>query len=427
MNEDSGPGPGPQDGPRRLTRSQEGRLITGVCAGLAHYTRIDAIVFRVAFGLLVITTGVGIPLYIGAYLLMGDPDGGPSKVEKVGKRVFDGDTALALLGAALVAGTLLGIIGHWTSGDALAVGVVLGLTLFVARARGADLVQVARGLPERVKGRPLSSWTPPVPGPQAYQMSDGMVDLARLGRRTDTHAGGPYAPGAAPTPDAEPSDTVTYPAAPSAKAPSRRPSYLTALTVLVAALAAMVLYAVAGHRPHFAGIQIVIAGALTVIAVGLFLGAWFGRDRKLVFLGALMSLALACTSIAGDTAVARRTHHMTWRPAATTQAEQSHKVLVGQGTVDLTTVPLSPGQRLEVNAEVTLGVLAVKVPSTARVEVDGHAYLGDITIDHQVTSGPGARVRRVLEPEGRHPGLTATIVLRIRSKVGDMEVSRVPA
>jgi hypothetical protein len=197
--------------------------------------------------------------------------------------------------------------------------------------------------------------------------------------------------------------------------------------VLVAALAAMVLYAVAGHRPHFAGIQIVIAGALTVIAVGLFLGAWFGRDRKLVFLGALMSLALACTSIAGNTAVARSTHHMTWRPAATTQAEQSHKVLVGQGIVDLTTVPLFPGQRLEVNAEVTLGVLAVKVPSTARVEVDGHAYLGDITIDHQVTSGPGARVRRVLEPEGRHPGLTATIVLRIRSKVGDMEVSRVPA
>jgi phage shock protein PspC (stress-responsive transcriptional regulator) len=425
MNEDSGPEPAPQDGPRRLTRSQEGRLITGVCAGLAQYTRIDAIVFRVAFGLLVITTGVGIPLYIGAYLLMGAPDGGPSKVEKVSRRVFDGETALALLGAALVAGTLLSVIGHWTSGDALAVVVVLGLTLFAARARGADLVQVARGLPERVKGRPLSSWTPPVPGPHAYQMSDGMVDLARLGRRTDTY-GGPYAPGAPPAP-AEPSDTIPYPAAASAQAPSRRPSYLTGLTVLIAALAAAVLYAVAGHRPHFAGIQIVIAGALTVIAVGLFLGAWFGRDRKLVFLGALMSLALACTSIAGDTAVARRTHHMTWRPAATTQAEQSHKVLVGQGTVDLTTVPLSPGQRLEVNAEVTLGVLAVKVPSTARVEVDGHAYVGDITIDRQVTSGPGARVRRVLEPEGRHSGLTATIVLRIRSKVGDMEVSRVPA
>jgi predicted membrane protein len=125
--------------------------------------------------------------------------------------------------------------------------------------------------------------------------------------------------------------------------------------------------------------------------------------------------------------VARKTHHMTWRPAAVPQAAQSHKVRVGQGVVDLTAVPLSPGQRLEVNAEVTLGVLAVKVPSTARVEVDGHAYLGDITVDRQVTSGPGARVHRVLEPMTPPSAPIATIVLRIRSKVGDMEVSRVPA
>ena len=120
---------------------------------------------------------------------------------------------------------------------------------------------------------------------------------------------------------------------------------------------------------------------------------------------------------------------MTWRPVATTQAEQTHKVIIGQGVVDLTTVPLSPGQRLEVSAEVMLGVLAVKVPSSARVEVDGHAYLGDITVDHQVTSGPGARVRRVLEPvtTGRTPSVPATIALHIRSKVGDMEVTRVPA
>lgn len=121
---------------------------------------------------------------------------------------------------------------------------------------------------------------------------------------------------------------------------------------------------------------------------------------------------------------------MMWRPAVTTQAEQSHKVIIGQGVVDLTTVPLSPGQRLQVSAEVTLGVLAVKVPSTARVEVDGQAFLGDITVDRQVTSGPRARVRRVLEPESssKTTGLTpATIVLRIRSKVGDMEVTRVPA
>jgi phage shock protein PspC (stress-responsive transcriptional regulator) len=457
-------------GPRRLTRSQDGRLITGVCAGLARYTRIDAIVFRVGFALLVIATGIGVLLYIAAFLLMGAPDGSPSRIEKAGKRVFDGDTALTLLGATLGAAVVFNIVGNWGSGDALAVVVVFGLALLVARSRGVDLVQVTRGLPDRIKGRPLSSWTPSPPPPPGHRMSDGMIDLARLGRRTDTYATGPYAAGAnatvtdphAPGPDPTPPyppptapygadpygqyPTDPYGTNPYAKGPyaadapppyppptetpyvhRHRRSYLTVLTLPAAALAAAMLYPIVRDRPNLTWLQIVIAGALAVVAVGLFLGAWFGRDRKLVLVGAIMSLALASTSIAGNAAVARKTHHMMWRPAATSQAEQSHKVLVGQGVVDLTTVPLAPGQRLQVSAEVTLGVLAVKVPATARVEVDGHAYIGDITVDRQVTSGPGARVSRVLEPESQAPGGTPTIVLHLRSKVGDMEVTRVPA
>jgi phage shock protein PspC (stress-responsive transcriptional regulator) len=438
MNEDSADTPGSP--PRRLLRSQEGRLITGVCAGLARYTGIDAIVFRVGFALLVLTTGVGILLYIGAFLLIGAPDGGPSWVERTGKRLFDGDTALALLGAALGVGMLLCVVNNWGSGESLCVVVVFGLALLVARSRGVDLAQTARTLPDRLKGHPLDSWTPPPPPPPAYPLSDGMVDLARLGRRTDGHAAGPYAP---PPPDSttQPLGTGPYaggphaadpyapggaPPPPAAPRPPRRPSCLAALTLLTAALVAAALYAAFGHRPNFSGLQIVIAGALVVVAVGLLLGAWFGRVRKLVLVGAIMSFALASTSIAGNSAVARRTHHTIWRPAATAQAEQTHKVFVGQGVVDLTDVPLAPGQRLQVNAEVMLGVLAVKVPSTARVEVDGHAYVGDITVDRQVTSGPGARVHRVLAPEPGTPA-PATIALRIRSKVGDMEVMRVPA
>jgi phage shock protein PspC (stress-responsive transcriptional regulator) len=436
MNEDTdAPRRAPEPAPRRLTRSHEGRLITGVCAGLARYTRIDPLVFRVAFALLVITTGIGILLYIVAFLLLGAPDGGPSRIEKFGKRVFDGDTALALLGAALAAGVVLGLTGNGGPGDALSVIVVFGLALLVARSRGVDLVQLARSMPDRVKGRPLSTWTPPPP-PAPATYPDGMVDLARLGRRSDTHATGPYGQGPAAPPEPAAPDPYAADGAPpyvprTPALPRRSRSFLSPIVLLVAIAVGALLYAADGDRPHFHGLQIAIGGALIVVALGLVIAAWFGRGHKLVLVGAIMSFALASTSIAGNASVAWQTHHTTWRPAAATQADQQlHRVIVGQGVVDLTTVPLSPGQRLEVSAEVMVGVLSVKVPSTARVEVDGQAFLGDITVDRQVTSGPRARVRRVLQPErtGALAGAaTATIALRIRSKVGDMEVTRVPA
>lgn len=411
MTEDSG------GQPRRLTRAQEGRLITGVCAGLARYTRIDPVVFRVGFALLVLTTGVGVLLYLGAFLLMGAPDGGPSKIERLGRRLFDGDAALALLGAALGAVTVLSAVGDWGSPNTLAAVVVFALTLLVARSRGVHLVGVARGLPEAVKGRSLSSWAPPAaPAPPPYRAPDGMIDLARLAR-------------------AEPLGTEpleTEPPPPSPPRPvrvvtRRRRSYLTVCTLVTAVLVASVLYAVGDRRPDLGRLQIIIAGALVVVAAGLLVGSWFGRDRKLITVGAIMSLALASSSIAGDPAIARKTHTTAWRPADVSQAEQSHKVLIGEGTVDLTSMPLAAGQRLRVSATVTLGVLTVKVPATARVELDAQAFLGDITVDRQITGGPRARVKRVLDPEVRPAGAAPVIALRLRSTVGDMEVARVPA
>ena len=253
-------------------------------------------------------------------------------------------------------------------------------------------------------------------------MHNGMIGLARLGNPAPSCGEVPHVP----SPDFDLTD-VGCSRPPGRRAPLRRRSYLTVLTLLTAVAAGGVLYGFAGHRPEFNEIQIVLGGALAVVAAGLLLGAWFGRDSRLITLGATMSLALAATSIAGDAGVAHRTNHVMWRPATIAQAEQSHKVFIGEGVIDLTSVPIAAGQRLQVTAQVTLGVLNVRVPSTARVEVDGHAIIGDITVDRQVTGGPGARVRRVLEPEGRTHGGAPTIALRIRSKIGDMEVTRVPA
>src|SRR3569833_3340122 len=127
MNEDSGD-------PPRLLRSEEGRLITGVCAGLAGRTRIDAIVFRVAFALLVITTGVGVLLYLFAFLLMGGPDGRPSWIARTGKRLFDGDTALEQHNTTQNNNKQNNNTHNKNTNNTLSVVVVFGLALLVARS-----------------------------------------------------------------------------------------------------------------------------------------------------------------------------------------------------------------------------------------------------------------------------------------------------
>lgn len=49
---------------RKFYRSRTDRVIFGVCGGLGDYFKIDSILFRLFFVMLVFMNGVGIPLYI---------------------------------------------------------------------------------------------------------------------------------------------------------------------------------------------------------------------------------------------------------------------------------------------------------------------------------------------------------------------------
>lgn len=56
--------------PRRLTRSRTNKWFAGVSGGLGEYFRIDATVIRLAFVALTILCGVGIPLYLIAWIVI---------------------------------------------------------------------------------------------------------------------------------------------------------------------------------------------------------------------------------------------------------------------------------------------------------------------------------------------------------------------
>ena len=55
-----------------LYRPFEGRMAAGVAAGLARYTGVDVTIVRIAFVVLTLIGGAGIPLYLAGLLLIPD-------------------------------------------------------------------------------------------------------------------------------------------------------------------------------------------------------------------------------------------------------------------------------------------------------------------------------------------------------------------
>ncbi|WP_371780781.1 PspC domain-containing protein [Streptosporangium subroseum] len=141
---------------RDLRRSDEGRMLTGVCAGLGRYAGIDPVLFRVGFAVLVLGSGIGIMLYIAAFLLMRETSGAPGYMEQWTRRDFDSETVLALLTAVFALGLIINVSSGGIGTGTVVVGTIFAIVLLTAHARGVDLLAVARSLPERLRNRRAS-------------------------------------------------------------------------------------------------------------------------------------------------------------------------------------------------------------------------------------------------------------------------------
>jgi signal transduction histidine kinase/phage shock protein PspC (stress-responsive transcriptional regulator) len=137
----------------------EDRLIAGVCSGIAESLGVDPIIVRTAFIILTIAGGFGIPLYLGLWFLMREPDG----TRGINLRRVDvtrGDLRQLVAVCLLVAGTLLLLraLGLWFS-DALVWPLTLaglGVALLWARTGDEERARLANAA-NRLPGRPFES------------------------------------------------------------------------------------------------------------------------------------------------------------------------------------------------------------------------------------------------------------------------------
>ena len=78
MSEDNG-----SSGGKRLLRIRQGRIVAGVCAGLGAYFGVDVNLVRLAFGVFTVFYGLGILLYLIAWLILPEQGEDGSIVESL--------------------------------------------------------------------------------------------------------------------------------------------------------------------------------------------------------------------------------------------------------------------------------------------------------------------------------------------------------
>ena len=59
---------------KRLLRLRNGRMVAGVCAGLAAYFKVDVNLVRLGFGVFTVFYGLGILIYLIAWVILPEED-----------------------------------------------------------------------------------------------------------------------------------------------------------------------------------------------------------------------------------------------------------------------------------------------------------------------------------------------------------------
>jgi phage shock protein C len=73
-------------GGKRLLRPREGRMMAGVCAGLASYFGVDVNLVRLGFGVFTVFWGLGALIYVLAWVVLPEEGEGGSILESfIGK------------------------------------------------------------------------------------------------------------------------------------------------------------------------------------------------------------------------------------------------------------------------------------------------------------------------------------------------------
>ncbi|MFF2349297.1 PspC domain-containing protein [Kitasatospora sp. NPDC058115] len=224
-------------------------------------------------------------------------------------------------------------------------------------------------------------------------------------QRTDLPQGDPLRKEAGPVPPAPPRPPVVV------HRRERSPLGLIGLLLAVGAASAVWSASADGGATVRAGS--VLATALLVIGLTLLLGAKFGRARRLVVPGLLLTVAL--TAVGGSSVTTGNlAGDRDWKVASA--AELQPKYTLGVGTLRLDLSGIDPaGATLATTAELGAGDLTVTVPSDVTVNVRSEIGLVEVRVTgHEgYDDGPGNRTYQLLPANGQTSKGTLDLTLKV--------------
>jgi phage shock protein PspC (stress-responsive transcriptional regulator) len=386
-----------------LRRSIGDRKIAGVAGGLGRYFNVDPLIFRVVLVTLAVFGGSGLLLYAIGWLLV--PEDGDDESEA--SRLVNGRATTKIIGGILLAVVGLVVVGNFArtsfgfGGFAALVAVVLAAYL------------ISRG--DNSERPPASS--PPTPAPQPAPFYTPPVASA-YGQTTGTAYATVPPPVAPPPPPyqgfAPPAPAPWTPPAPRPRSPLGR------VTLSLALVVAGVLTSWNLATTHDVPAEVVLAACLGVVGLGLVVGAFAGRARGLIVLGAAL---LVATSIAGISHIGLRggVGDRTWAPRSVAGLHDTYRVGIGEATLDLTRLQLAPGQTVDLRVRQGIGDLEIILPAGVSADVDTEVNAGEIRLPYGTAQDGTSLHRRYIDPrDGTAPVITIDADLGI----GSLEVLR---
>lgn len=225
-------------------------------------------------------------------------------------------------------------------------------------------------------------------------------------------------PPAAPAPVAAPPAAPTRPWSPPPPPPKPH-SRLGWLVLSVATIGLGVLGLVDLAGTSVPG-SAYVALPLAVLGLGLVAGAWYGRARWLIALGAVLTVVLGIASAVERVDAAGQS--VTWRPTSVEQVDATYTIELGSAVLDLSAVDFS-GRSEAVQIRVGVGDLRVIVPPTVDVRATARVDVGNATLFGTSWGGIGQSERTVTDNGVDGPG-GGELVIEATVDVGDVEVQR---